>query len=57
MRKFDIIEKLKEAGFSDQELIDMLVYWLDVAEVEKCVNDFLHDRDLKIDYDLNIMEV
>ncbi len=53
-RKFDIIEKLKEEGFTEDELLDMFIYWSDVRLVEECVEDFLNDRDLEIDYELNI---
>ncbi len=53
-RKFDMIEKLKEEGFTDSELLDMFIYWSDVRTVEECVEDFLNDRDLEIDYELNI---
>lgn len=51
MSKFEIIEKLKEYGFSDSELLDMMIYWSDVRVVEECVEDFLHDRDLQLTED------
>ena len=47
MGKFEIIEKMKDAGFSEDELLSMFVYWLDISEIENCTNDFLNDRDLK----------
>ena len=47
MEKFEIIEKMKDAGFSEDELLSMFVYWLDISEIENCTNDFLNDRDLK----------
>ena len=49
MNKFELVEKLKEYGFSDSELLDMFIYWSDVRVVEECAEDFLHDRDLSID--------
>ena len=55
-RKFDMIEALKEAGYTDSELLDMMIYWSDVRVIEECVEDFLNDRDLEIDYELNITE-
>ena len=55
-RKFDMIEALKEAGYTDSELLDMMIYWSDVRVIEECVEDFLNDRDLEIDYKLNITE-
>ena len=48
MSKFELVELLKEFGFSDGELLDMFIYWEDITEVETCVNDFLNDRDLII---------
>ena len=47
MGKFEIIEKMKDAGFSEDELLSMFVYWLDISEIENCTNDFLNDMDLK----------
>ena len=44
MSKFELIEAMKEKGFSENELLDMFIYWLDIGEVEKCVDDFLSDR-------------
>ena len=48
MSKFELIEAMKEKGFSENELLDMFIYWLDIGEVEKCVDDFLSDRDSSI---------
>ena len=48
MNKFEIIEKMKEYGFSDSELLDMFIYWSDIRNVEECVEDFLSDRDLEL---------
>lgn len=47
MNKFEIIEKMKNAGFDEDELLSMFIYWLDISEIENCTNDFLNDRDLK----------
>ena len=47
MEKFEIIEKMKESGFSGDDLLSMFIYWLDISEIENCTNDFLKDRDLK----------
>jgi len=49
MNKFEIIEQLKEYGFSDSELLDMFIYWSDISTVEECVEDFLNDRDLVLE--------
>ena len=49
MSKFELIEAMKEKGFSENELLDMFIYWLDIGEVEKCVDDFLSDRDSSIE--------
>ena len=49
MSKFELVEKLKEYGFSDSDLLDMFIYWSDVSTVEECVEDFLNDRNLSID--------
>ena len=48
MSKFEIVEKLKEYGFSDSELLDMFIYWRDINTVEECVEDLLNDRDLEL---------
>ena len=47
MNKFEIIEKMKEYGFSDSELLDMFIYWSDIRTIEECTEDFLNDRDLE----------
>ena len=49
MSKFELIEAMKKKGFSESELLDMFIYWLDIGEVEKCVDDFLSDRDSSIE--------
>ena len=47
MGKFDYLNILRE-HFSDEEIMDMFVYWLDIQQLEDCVEDFLKDRDLEI---------
>jgi len=49
MNKFELVEKLKEYGFSDSELLDMFIYWSDIGTVRECVEDFLNDRDLEME--------
>jgi hypothetical protein len=47
MNKWDLINIMREQ-FSDEELTDMLVYWLSNDELERCIKDYLNDRDLEI---------
>jgi len=49
MSKFELVELLKEYGFSDSDLLDMFIYWSDISTVEECIEDFLIDRDLIIE--------
>ena len=55
MKKFEIIENMKNAGFSEEELLDMFIYWLDMGEIEKCTSDFLNDRDLSFNEDYEVV--
>lgn len=48
MSKWELIEEMREYGFSDSDIVDMFTYWLDAREIEECVEDYLNDRDLKI---------
>ena len=57
MGKWNIIEKMKEAGFSDSELLDMMIYWSDVRLIEECTEEFLRDRDLKFNEQNEIVGV
>ena len=57
MSKWDIVEKMRDAGFSDSELLDMMIYWSDVRVIEECTEDFLHDRDLKFNEQNEIVGV
>lgn len=47
MSKWDLINILREM-FSDEEIVDMFVYWESSDEVERCIEDYLSDRDLEI---------
>ena len=47
MNKWDYINILREE-FSDEQIVDMFVYWLNSSEVEDCIIDFLNDRDLQV---------
>jgi len=47
MQKWNLINLLRDR-FSEEEIVDMFTYWLDINEVEKCIEDFLNDRDLEI---------
>ena len=47
MGKWDLINLLRDR-FSEEEIVNMFVYWLYRIEVEECIKDFLNDRDLEI---------
>jgi hypothetical protein len=47
MSKFEQVDIMRET-FGNYELVDMFTYWLDQTEIEKCIEDFLNDRDLEI---------
>jgi hypothetical protein len=47
MNKWDLINIMREV-FSDEELTDMFTYWLSSDELERCIEDYLNDRDLEI---------
>ena len=54
--KFELVEELKEYGFSDSVLLDMFIYWSDIRTIEECVEDFLNDRDLMLNNEQKIIE-
>lgn len=57
MKKFELIEKLRDYGITEEELVDMFVYWLDISKIEECVDDFLQDRGLKFNDKNNIVKI
>ena len=54
--KFEIIEKLREYDFSNDEIVDMFTYWLSTDDIEECVKDYLQDRSLKFNSNNEIEE-
>ena len=47
MNKWDLIEIMRER-FSDKEIVDMFAYWMSTNEIERCIEDYLNDRDLVV---------